>query len=69
MPVQDDLREIFAAGLAAADPADAVRRSLVIEGGSISVGRRAFEDRLVLVDLVQREPHRGVGLALAHDLD
>ena len=49
MPVQDDLREIFAAGLAAADPADAVRRSLVIEGGSISVGGRAFEAEGVAV--------------------
>ena len=49
MPVQNDLREIFAAGLAAADPADAVRRSLVIEGGSISVGGRAFEAKGVAV--------------------
>ena len=49
MPVQNDLREIFAAGLAAADPADAVRRSLVIEGGSISVGRRVFEAEGVAV--------------------
>ena len=49
MPVQNDLREIFAAGLAAADPADAVRRSLVIEGGSISVGGRAFEAEGVAV--------------------
>jgi hydroxypyruvate reductase len=47
--VQNDLREIFAAGLAAADPADAVRRSLVIEGGSISVGGRAFEAEGVAV--------------------
>ncbi len=43
MPVQDDLREILAAGLAAADPADAVRRSLGFEGSSISVGGRTFE--------------------------
>ena len=49
MPVQNELREIFAAGLAAADPADAVRRSLVIEGGSISVGGRAFEAEGVAV--------------------
>jgi hydroxypyruvate reductase len=47
--VQDDLREILAAGLAAADPADAVRRSLGVEGGSISVGERAFEAESVAV--------------------
>ncbi len=50
MPMQDDLREILAAGLAAADPAEAVRRSLVIEGDSmISVGGRAFEAESVAV--------------------
>ena len=43
MPMQDDLREILAAGLAAADPTDAVRRSLGFEGGAISVGVRTFE--------------------------
>ena len=41
--MQDDLREILAAGLAAADPADAVRRSLRVVGSEISVGGRAFE--------------------------
>jgi hydroxypyruvate reductase len=47
--VQDDLREILAAGLAAADPADAVRRSLGVEGGSVSVDGRAFEARSVSI--------------------
>jgi hydroxypyruvate reductase len=41
--VQDHLKEILAAGLAAADPADAVRRSLGVEGGSVSVDGCAFE--------------------------
>ena len=41
--MQDDLRRILAAGLAAADPADAVRRSLGVEGRSISAGGRSFE--------------------------
>ena len=47
--MQDDLRAILAAGLAAADPADAVRRSLGVEGGSISVGGRSFEAASVTV--------------------
>ncbi len=47
--MQDDLREILAAGLAAADPAAAVRRSLTVEGRSISVGGRAFEAESVAV--------------------
>ncbi len=47
--MQDDLREILAAGLAAADPADAVRRSLGVEGGSVSVDGRAFEARSVSI--------------------
>lgn len=47
--MQDDLREILAAGLAAADPADAVRRSLRVDGGSISAGGRTFEAGSVTV--------------------
>jgi len=47
--VQDHLREILAAGLAAADPAAAVRRSLDLEGGWVSVDGRAFEARSVSV--------------------
>jgi glycerate 2-kinase len=47
--VQDDLREILAAGLAAADPADAVRRSLRVDGSAISVGERTFEAESVAV--------------------
>jgi len=47
--VQHDLREILAAGLAAADPAEAVRRSLGVEGRSISVGGRTFEAGSVTV--------------------
>jgi glycerate 2-kinase len=47
--VQDHLREILAAGLAAADPAAAVRRSLDLQGGSVSVDGRAFEARSVSV--------------------
>ena len=47
--MQDHLREILAAGLAAADPAAAVRRSLDLEGGWVSVDGRAFEARSVSV--------------------
>ncbi len=47
--MQDHLREILAAGLAAADPAAAVRRSLDLEGDSVSVDGRAFEARSVSV--------------------
>ena len=47
--MQSDLREILAAGLAAADPADAVRRSLGVKGRSISVGGRTFEAENVSV--------------------
>ncbi len=47
--MQDDLREILAAGLAAADPADAVRRSLRVDGRSISAGGRTFEAESVSV--------------------
>jgi len=47
--MQDELREILAAGLAAADPAEAVRRSLGVEGRSISVGGRTFEAESVSV--------------------
>jgi len=47
--VQDHLREILAAGLAAADPAAAVRRSLDLEGSLVSLDGRAFEARSVSV--------------------
>ena len=47
--MQDHLREILAAGLAAADPAAAVRRSLDLEGSLVSLDGRAFEARSVSV--------------------
>ena len=47
--MQDHLREILAAGLAAADPAAAVRRSLDLEGILVSLDGRAFEARSVSV--------------------
>ncbi|MGH3145672.1 MAG: glycerate kinase type-2 family protein [Rubrobacter sp.] len=40
--MHSDLREILAAGLAAADPGDAVRRSLRVDGSEISIGERTF---------------------------
>jgi len=38
----DDLQEILSAGLAAADPAEAVRRSLRFEEGSLAAGESTF---------------------------
>jgi glycerate 2-kinase len=48
-PVREDLKEIFEAGLAAADPAEAVRRSLHLEGGSLAAGGRSFRAENVSV--------------------
>jgi glycerate 2-kinase len=47
--MRKDLQEIFSAGLAAADPAEAVRRSLRIEGSSITADGRSFEAENVFV--------------------
>ena len=47
--MQDDLREILDAGLAAADPADAVRRSLGLDGSRISAGGRSFDAKSVTI--------------------
>jgi glycerate 2-kinase len=50
MPLmRNDLQEIFSAGLAAADPADAVRRSLHLEGRSLGAGGRSFRAEKVFV--------------------
>jgi glycerate 2-kinase len=40
--MRDDLQEILSAGLAAADPAEAVRRSLSLEDGSLAAGGCSF---------------------------
>ena len=47
--MRDDLQEILSTGLAAADPAEAVRRSLRVDGSEISVGGRTFEAESVSV--------------------
>lgn len=47
--MENDLREILAAGLAAAEPGRAVRRSLAVEDGGIVAGKRRFETRRVFV--------------------
>jgi len=47
--MREDLEEIFAAGLAAADPERAVRRALKIEGDAIVAGEERFEPRRVFV--------------------
>jgi hydroxypyruvate reductase len=47
--VENDLREILSSGLAAADPAEAVRRSLHVDGGSLTAGGRSFEAGNVFV--------------------
>ena len=48
-PVREDLKEIFAAGLAAADPQRAVRRELELEDGAILAGEKRFEPQRVFV--------------------
>lgn len=47
--MRKDLQDIFSAGLAAADPAEAVRRSLRVEGGPITAGGRSFDAESVSV--------------------
>lgn len=47
--MRKDLEDIFSAGLAAADPAEAVRRSLHVEDGSITAGGRSFRAENVYV--------------------
>jgi hydroxypyruvate reductase len=47
--VREDLKEIFSAGLAAADPQRAVRRELKLEDGAILAGEKRFEPRRVFV--------------------
>ena len=47
--MRDDLQEIFAASLAAADPQRAVRRALELEGDAILAGEERFEPRRVFV--------------------
>jgi hydroxypyruvate reductase len=47
--MRNDLQEILSTGLAAADPAEAVCRSLRVDGSEISVGGRTFEAESVFV--------------------
>jgi glycerate 2-kinase len=47
--MKEHLREIFSAGLAAADPKEAVLRSLRLEGSSVIGGRESFEADRVFV--------------------
>src|SRR5215217_1371283 len=47
--MEENLREIHSAGLAAADPGEAVLRSLRVEGDSILAGGRRFEAERVFV--------------------
>lgn len=47
--VEEDLREILDAALAAADPAEAVRRALRVDEDGISAGGRHFEPERVFV--------------------
>jgi glycerate 2-kinase len=48
-PMEKDLRAILAASLAAADPAEAVRRSVRLEGGAVVAGDERFEAGRVFV--------------------
>jgi glycerate 2-kinase len=47
--MRNDLQEILSTGLAAADPAEAVRRSLRVDGSEISVDGRTFEAESVSI--------------------
>ncbi len=47
--MKEDLNEILAAGLAAADPRQALRRSLTLEGNTILAGGKHFEPPRVFV--------------------
>lgn len=47
--VETDLREILATGIAAADPGEAVRRYLQVEGGAVAAGDARFEADRVFV--------------------
>jgi hydroxypyruvate reductase len=47
--MEEDLRAILAASLAAADPAEAVRRSVRLEGGAVVAGDERFEADRVFV--------------------
>jgi glycerate 2-kinase len=49
MSMEEQLREILSAGLAAADPKEAVLRSVRLEGGSILAGSARFEAERVFV--------------------
>jgi glycerate 2-kinase len=49
VPVKEDLREILSASLAAADPEEAVRRCVRIEGNAVVAGDRRFEAERVFV--------------------
>jgi glycerate 2-kinase len=47
--MEQDLREIMEAGLAAADPKEAVKRALVVEGRRVEAGGEIFEAQRVFV--------------------
>src|ERR671917_1136517 len=47
--MEEDLRRILSAGLAAADPVEAVRRCLRLEGNAVVAGDRRFEAERVFV--------------------
>ena len=49
MALSEDLREIFSAGLAAADPREAVLRSMRVEDGAVLVDDSRFEAERVFV--------------------
>ena len=47
--MEDDLRQILEAALAAAEPGRCVRRFLSADGGAVGVGDESFEPRRVFV--------------------
>ena len=47
--IEQDLREILQAGLKAADPKEAVKRALAVEGGHLKAGGEVFEPERVFV--------------------
>ena len=47
--IEQDLREILRTGLEAADPKEAVRRALAIQGGRVEAGGETFEPQRIFV--------------------
>jgi len=63
--MRSDLQETFPAGLSAADPVEAIRRSLRVDGRSLAAGGRSFEAENVFVVAAARPPDGRIEMATA----